>query len=91
MASFIWAPAGDIAYRHAGQGSSSIVTACMDRMALFHRMSTNDDLEIDGAVTWVGTTSLNIDLVVRSVCADRAATPLGGPRRVVARTQIYGG
>lgn len=64
--------AGDIAYKHSDGFNPSrpltLVTAAVDRIAVSTgSINPNQDLRFDGRVTWVGRSSMEIGIDVRSV------------------------
>mmetsp|Transcript_12837 Transcript_12837/g.14817 ORF Transcript_12837/g.14817 Transcript_12837/m.14817 type:complete len:291 (-) Transcript_12837:1843-2715(-) len=63
--------AGTIAFRHAKDDDMNtdeyiIVTASIDRIVLGHRPNLKDDIDLAGQVSWVGTSSMEINMVAKS-------------------------
>lgn len=57
---------GVVAYRHTGEAVTT-VTAAFDRISLTNRLDQVCDLELSGQVTYVGKSSMEIELSVRKV------------------------
>jgi acyl-coenzyme A thioesterase 9 len=63
--------AGSVAYKHCDDGdfntdSPTLVTASFDRVDWLRTLEIDVDVEMRGAVTFVGTSSLNIDIDLRT-------------------------
>mmetsp|Transcript_40 Transcript_40/g.62 ORF Transcript_40/g.62 Transcript_40/m.62 type:complete len:472 (-) Transcript_40:232-1647(-) len=63
--------AGTIAFRHSKHSSEVneeciLVTASIDRIILGHRPNLNDDIDLSGKVSWVGTSSMEINMTANS-------------------------
>jgi acyl-coenzyme A thioesterase 9 len=57
---------GVVAYRHTGEAVTT-VTAAFDRISLTNKIDQVCDLELSGQVTYVGKSSMEIELSVRKV------------------------
>ena len=64
--------AGTIAFQHCatpGEPDLLLVTASVDRIVYRHRPNLVDDIELNGRVTWVGRSSMEISMQARSTWA----------------------
>lgn len=57
--------AGNIAFNHVG-GFALIVTAGVDRIRIRKKPSIEFDQQLSGKVTWVGTSSMEIRMQIKS-------------------------
>ncbi|ONK72377.1 uncharacterized protein A4U43_C04F18780 [Asparagus officinalis] len=69
--------AGTIAFKHCSDDDSTtrpllLVTACVDKMVLKKPIRVDTDLKITGAVTWVGRSSLDIQIEVTQLDEDNS-------------------
>jgi len=63
--------AGTVAFEHCRSDNPldedlHIVTASVDRIKYMHRPNLKDDITLDGQVTWVGRSSMEIRMIARS-------------------------
>jgi len=60
--------AGDVAYRHCGgrKGPLTIVTASVDSMKNFASLSIENDVKMQGYLTYVGSSSMEVNRVLSS-------------------------
>jgi acyl-CoA hydrolase len=52
----------DVAYRHVGQNLNdyAIVTACLDRLDFFDKLTLEEDLRVEGFLTRVGNSAMDV-------------------------------
>eukprot|EP00854_Cymbomonas_tetramitiformis_P003833 gene3833-4789_t len=91
--------AGNIAFLHCDDDDPEtfpnlIVTASVDEVKLHERLCLDKDMQLSGAVTWVGRSSLNIRMDVRQgKCKDSladASPSLSAEFTFVARNPVTG-
>jgi len=62
--------AGNIAYKHCVMGGGwsppLIVTAGIDRVRVHKRPSVDEDMELEGSISWVGSSSMEITMRVKN-------------------------
>jgi len=77
--------AGDVGYRHVGLQSGAsdfyVVTASVDGMRAFADVSAHEDLKLQGYVTWVGSSSMEVQINI-------IQTSIGGADRLIGSTQF---
>eukprot|EP01117_Protostelium_nocturnum_P010187 TRINITY_DN3642_c0_g1_i3.p1 TRINITY_DN3642_c0_g1~~TRINITY_DN3642_c0_g1_i3.p1 ORF type:complete len:448 (+),score=98.73 TRINITY_DN3642_c0_g1_i3:202-1344(+) len=74
------AMAGNIAFRHADDGNPNsfplvIVTASLDRIKILQQLLPDQDMKLEGHVTWVGRSSMEIEITASTVNDANVKTP----------------
>lgn len=59
----------DVAYRHVGGNMEeyTIVTACLDRLDFFDKLMYEEDLDLEGFMVRVGSSSMDVRVMISSV------------------------
>jgi len=85
--------AGDVGYRHCTPDSGSqeqrdfyVVTASVDGMQAFSDIRADENLRLEGFLTWVGTTSMEVHVNILSVPTAQAGSIR--PPRLAGSTQF---
>lgn len=85
--------AGDVAYRHAGGRSTgiTIVTACIDGMQAISSVHIDQDVKLQGYLTYVGKSSMEVSIDLITLDKEGNSTIVGQTQFImVARTAAEG-
>ncbi|KAI9201924.1 HotDog domain-containing protein [Polychytrium aggregatum] len=87
------AMAGTISYIHCDDGLEetapvTVVTASLDRIDLLQRIPTEQDIKLSGHVTYVGTSSMEVSIAIRTIPEDSDNEAEGDPILVAKFTMV---